>query len=87
MQDLREEDAGERFGGAPCRFLAGLVMGEWMHVDGWLWGSSFSTFIQMLTSVSAPLPCQTTAGSLADWARSSELRAGAPWGCLPVAQP
>lgn len=79
-----------RFGGAPCQSLAVLVMEEWMNVDGWLWGSSFITSIQMLTSASAactPFLSDSGGHSTAYWARSFELRTGAPWGCLPVAQP
>lgn len=80
----------KRFGGAPCQSLAVLVMEEWMNADGWLWGSSFSTSIQMLTSASAagtPFLSDSGGHSPAYWARSFELRAGAPWGRLPVAQP
>lgn len=62
-----------------------------MNVDGWLLGGgSFSTSIQMLTSVSAagtPFLSDSGGHSPAYWARSFELRAGAPWGRLPVAQP
>lgn len=61
-----------------------------MNADGWLWGSSFSTSIQMLTSASAagtPFLSDSGGHSPAYWARSFELRAGAPWGRLPVAQP
>lgn len=78
------------FGGAPCQSLTVLVMEEWMNADGWLWGSSFSTSIPMLTSASAagtPFLSDSGGHSPAYWARSFELRAGAPWGRLPVAQP
>lgn len=94
------EDAGRRipgrkarvnlFGGAPCQSLTVLVMGEWMNADCWLWGSSFSTSIQMLTSASAagtPFLSDSGGHSPGYWVRSFELRAGAPWGRLPVAQP
>lgn len=93
------EDAGRRiperrarvnrFGGAPCQFLAVLMMEEWMNVAGWLWGTSFSTSIQGLTSASAagtPFLSDSGGHSTAYWARSFDLRAGAPWSRLPVAQ-
>lgn len=61
-----------------------------MNANGWRCGSSFSTSIQMLTSASAagtPFLSDSGGHSPAYWARSFELRAGAPWVRLPVAQP